>query len=123
MCRDALGNFAENGVNDAIADLEQALELTKDAARSNPVVLQCRVMALLKLVHVISQTKVQMGQQPTDVELELVSNYIQEAKRLSPLNESVILLDADLLSINGDTDAALARWALSGRYRNLSCVL
>lgn len=38
-----------------------------------------------------------------------VSSYIQEAKRLSPLNESVIMLDADLLSINGETDAALAR--------------
>ena len=49
-------------------------------------------MALLKLVHVISQTKVQMGQQPTEAELEKVSACIQEAKSLSPFNESVIML-------------------------------
>lgn len=73
------------------------------------VLLICRVMALLKLVHVISQTKVQMGQTPSDAELEKVSAFIQEAKMLAPLHESVIMLDADLLSINGDTEGALSR--------------
>lgn len=104
------------------------LELTADVAKRDQVALQCRVGGLLKLVHVISQTKVAVGQTPSDEEMAKVrcaemnylrcrfhvdlqvSSYIQEAKRLSPLNENVIMLDADLLSINGETDAALARY-------------
>lgn len=109
ITRDEFGNFSPTGVEDAVVDLEAALNFTEDSVKTSKTALQCRVMALLKLVHVISQTKVQMGQQPTDVELDKVSSYIQEAKRLSPMNESVIMLDADLLSINGETDAALAR--------------
>jgi tetratricopeptide (TPR) repeat protein len=109
ITRDELGNFPADGVDLAISDLEKALEITEDTVQNDPVAVQCRVMALLKLVHVISQTKVQMGQPPSDAELEKVSSYIQDAKRLSPLNENVIMLDADLLSINGESDAALAR--------------
>ena len=75
--RDELGNFSETGVEDAGSDLEQALDLTRDTVKTDHVALQCRVMSLLKLVHVLSQTKVQMGQQPSDVELEKV-------KRLNP---------------------------------------
>lgn len=55
-----------------MSDLEAALDLTLESVKSDHVALQCRVMSLLKLVHVLSQTKVQMGQQPSDIELEKV---------------------------------------------------
>lgn len=111
VSRDDAGNFNPEGLKLAIADLEEVLKLTGSALLNgaSAVDIHGRVCALLKLVHVLSQTKVQMGQQPTEAEIEKVSGYIQEAKQLAPGHESVILLDADLLSMNGDNDQALER--------------
>jgi hypothetical protein len=111
--RDELGNFRANAIEDAVVDLEEVLRatagVTKASERDAPVALNCRVTALLKIVHVLSQTKVQMGLQPTDEEVGRVTACIQEAKSLAPGNESVLLLEADLMSINGETDSALAK--------------
>lgn len=111
--RDDQGNIRANAIEDAVVDLEEVLRatsgVTKTSERDAPVSLNCRVAALLKIVHVLSQTKVQMGLQPTEEEVARVTACIQEAKTLAPSNESVLLLEADLMSINGETDSALAK--------------
>lgn len=104
-----MGNFSPTTVEDSMTDLQEVLRLTEESSKKSPVAQSCRVMALLKNVHVLTQISAMLGHQISDQEVERVTSYIQEAKRISPMHESVILLDADQLSIHGDIDGALSR--------------
>lgn len=64
--------------------LISSLDLEHDTSARN-----CRLLALIKRVHVLLQTKMQMGKQPDNDDLAAAKESVIQAKKLSPKHEMV----------------------------------
>lgn len=107
ITRDEQGKFRSQGLEMATATITKALEMTKDFG-NDPIKKSCRLMATLKLIQLLSQTKMQMGLQPDNNDLLKQKECIEEAISLFPNHDTVQMLNADLLSQEGKFDEALA---------------
>ena len=63
--------------------------------------------ALLKWIHVSTQTKTLCNMEVTLDDHQTALSYITEAKRLFPKNQMIRLLEADSVHASGDIDGAL----------------
>ena len=59
ISRDFNGTVPKNAIEKSMADLNEALTYTSDASTAEEK--GCRLLVLLKVVHIISQTKMQVG--------------------------------------------------------------
>ena len=106
VTRDSEGKYRSGALEKATSNITTALELTSDFG-SDSVKKSCRLMALLKMVQLLSQTKMQMGIHIDNDDLAKQKECITEATALSPEHDSVQMLNADLLSQEGRFDEAL----------------
>lgn len=73
----------------------------------HPLGKAARFIGLMKSVHVLSQTKPLVGEKTTEAEIQRNTRSIAEAAKLFPKHESRLLMEADLLSSEGESDKAL----------------
>jgi tetratricopeptide (TPR) repeat protein len=105
--RDNAGKFRPQAMEMATATLTRALDLTRDYGE-DMIKKACYLMATLKLIQVLSQTKMQMGLQPDNDDLAKQKECIDTATALFPQHETVTMLGVDMLSQEGKFDEALA---------------
>ena len=67
----------------------------------------CRLTALLQTVQLLSHTKAQMGLMPTEADSLAVRSSVSLAKQIDPNNETVRLLEVDLLTNENKVEEAL----------------
>lgn len=107
VTRDAEGKFRPEALGMATATVNKALALSEDFGE-DVVMKSCHLMATLKLVTILSQTKMQMGLQPDNDDVAKQKECIEKATALFPKNETVVMLGVDLLSQEGRFDEALS---------------
>jgi transposase InsO family protein len=88
ISRDDKLQYMAGAVTKALADVDAALRLT-DAVSDLPEGKAARFIALLKSVHILTQTKQQVGETPTPEDSARNLRSIAEAKQLFPKHESV----------------------------------
>ena len=106
VSRDGEGKFRSEALEKATELINFALESSKDFG-DDDMKKSCRLMALLKLVQLLSHTKLQMGKQPDNNDLAVTKESIEEAMSLFPGHETVQMLSVDLYTQDGKFDEAL----------------
>jgi tetratricopeptide (TPR) repeat protein len=107
ITRDTEGKFRPEALEKATACVDKALVATKDYS-GDSIKKSCHLMALLKQIQLLSQTKMQMGLQPDNNDVAQQKESIEKAIEMFPQHETVLMLGADLLSQEGKFDEALA---------------
>jgi len=108
LTRDETGAYPANAIEDSLTDVDAALSVTEPlkhlvAGRA------ATVTALVRTVHILVQSKPMVGlDMPTESDGVRANDCITQAKQLMPDNESVLLMEAELLNNEGKTEEALA---------------
>lgn len=118
VSRDENGFFASDALVKAIEDLDTSLNLSGDAMHL-PEGKGAHFIALLKSVQIRTHTKQAMEQVTTEQDYAHNRQSIQAAKGLFPQHESVLLLEVEQLSLEGEGEASsslVEKAAKSGNY-------
>jgi tetratricopeptide (TPR) repeat protein len=107
VTRNDLGEYPPNAINDAMADVDAAIALTTPLRAVSVAGRAAAVTALIRTVHILAQSKPMVGETPTDADTQRTKDCIIEAKELHPGSESVLMMEAEILNNEGDTEAAL----------------
>lgn len=105
IARDVHGSFQEDAIPKALADLEEAFPLVENLQHV-PEAAGAKFISLLKIVHVLTHTKQSMEQQVSESDSIRCREAITQAKAVFPDHESVLLMEAEQLSQEGDFTAA-----------------
>eukprot|EP01038_Epipyxis_sp_PR26KG_P007167 gene7167-9770_t len=104
LSRDEKGAYMADAVKLSLADLDEALQLSSDLSKEENK--HVHFHTLLKTIHIRAQTKTQVGEATTEEDMESNNAAVLKAKKLFPNHESIKLLEADMLSIEGRIDEA-----------------
>lgn len=105
--RQADGQYLPDAASKAVEALENYVLAPLDGEGSAES-LGAQFIAHVKIVNILTHTKAAMEQQSTDEDNAKCRACIQSAKLLDPEHDSVMLLEAEQLSHEGDVDGALA---------------
>ncbi|KAJ1436684.1 hypothetical protein B484DRAFT_358615 [Ochromonadaceae sp. CCMP2298] len=107
VTRNDEGEYPANAIVDAMSDVDAAIALTVPLRAVSVAGRAAAVTALIRTIHILAQSKPMVGETPSEADNQRTKDCIAEAKVLHPGNESVLLMEAELLNNEGDTDAAL----------------
>mmetsp|Transcript_105551 Transcript_105551/g.207034 ORF Transcript_105551/g.207034 Transcript_105551/m.207034 type:complete len:702 (+) Transcript_105551:86-2191(+) len=106
VTRNESGEYSKTAIADSQRDVDAALalaELAKDTVAGRAVA----VTGLVRAIHVIMQSKPMVGETPAEEDPEKCKQLVATAKAINPDNESVLLMEAEILNNEGQTDEAL----------------
>ena len=120
--RDENGKIPSTAITDSLNDLNEALELTHEASTEEEK--GCRLIVLLKIIHVMSQTKTQMGIPMTEADNKVVADLIEQAADLCPNHDLVLMMKIDMCSLDGRVEDALKKCdeLAKSRYFSSRCL-
>lgn len=108
LTRDQSFKYPPNAVENALVAVDAALDLTATAVEKDTGLEEsrkgARFVALMKSVHILTQVKGQLGDQPTPAETIRNKNSVAEAKLLYPKKLSVLLMEAEQLQMQGNLE-------------------
>jgi len=111
--RNEMYELKPHAMEAALSDVEECLKMTsvevdeEEDEEAEALRKAARLIALLRSMHVLTQTKQQLGMLPTEEDQARNSASLAEIKTLFPKHEAVLQLEVDALTSSGDPDGAL----------------
>lgn len=106
VTRDTKGAFPENAISLALGDIDAVLAATETLTHY-PAGKAARVSAYIRSIHVLMQSKQNVGETVTEDDHARNQASIVAAKKLDPTNDSVLMMEVEMASVEGNTEKAL----------------